>query len=94
MLFSCFQVISNMPTIAVEEATPVTVDEAQTLAPEEIGVKTKVRHVNENREVMSPCGRYVFVLLSLGIFLSHEFLSCRDLLLVLKKGTRRIKSEI
>ena len=48
MLFSCFQVISNMPTIAVEEATPVTVDEAQTLAPEEIGAKTKVRYVNEN----------------------------------------------
>ena len=36
-----------MPTIAVEEATPVTVDEAQTLAPEEIGAKTKVRQVKK-----------------------------------------------
>merc|ERR1719289_572865 len=34
-------IISNMPTIGLEEATPVTVAESQTLAPEEIGSKTK-----------------------------------------------------
>jgi len=34
-------IISNMPTIAVEEATPVTAEESQTLAPEEIGAKSK-----------------------------------------------------
>ena len=31
-----------MPTIAVEEATPVTAEESLTLAPEEIGAKSKV----------------------------------------------------
>jgi len=35
------QIISNMPTIASEEATPVTVEDSQTLAPEEISSKTK-----------------------------------------------------